>query len=205
MGRVLALGGSMDGFAAGLRDRDMAPGVAMQYVSIDTHVLGMVVRGATGRSVIELMGDRLLGPLGVESRPFYLTDGRCVAFVLGGLNMSTRDYARFGQLFLHDGEWQGRQIVPAAWVQASTAPSAPTAEGGIRYGYQWWVPADAEAGEFLARGVYGQYIYVNRPAGVVVAINSADRGFGEPGAFAQNLAVFRRIAGSLAAAGTDAR
>jgi CubicO group peptidase (beta-lactamase class C family) len=203
MGRVLALGGSMDGFAAGLQDREMAPGVAMQYVSIDTHVLGMVVRGATGRSVIDLMGERLLGPLGVESRPFYLTDGRGVAFVLGGLNMSTRDYARFGQLFLQDGEWQGRQIVPAAWVEASTAPTAPTADGRIRYGYQWWVPADAQAGEFLARGVYGQYVYVNRPAGIVIAINSADRGFGEPGAFAQNLAAFRMIGGSLAAAGSD--
>jgi CubicO group peptidase (beta-lactamase class C family) len=198
MGRVLALGGSMDRFAAGVDERDRPPGTAWQYVSIDTHVLGMVIRGATGRSVIELMGERLLAPLGIETRAYYVTDGHGVAFVLGGLNMATRDYARFGQLFLQDGEWEGRALVPADWVRESTAPSARTAAGAIQYGYQWWVPADARDGEFFARGLYGQYVYVDREAGVVVAMNSADRRFGEPGAHAENLAMFRRIARGLA-------
>lgn len=197
MGRVLALGGSMDDFAAGLKVRDRAPGEAWQYVSIDTHVLGMVIRGATGRSVIELMAEKLVQPMGLEAAPYYVTDGYGTAFVLGGLNMPTRDYARFGQMFLQDGYWNGRQIVPAEWVAESTAPTAPTAEGAIRYGYQWWIAADAPAGEFFARGVYGQYVYINKPAGVVIAVNSADRKFREPGVVDQNLATFRRIAAAL--------
>lgn len=197
MGRVLALGGSMNDFAASLAVRERAPGEAWQYVSIDTHVLGMVIEGATGRSVLELMAEKLIQPMGLEATPYYVTDGYKTAFVLGGLNMPTRDYARFGQMFLQDGRWNGQQIVPAEWVAASTEPSAPTAAGATRYGYQWWIAADAPEGEFFARGVYGQYIYINRAAEVVIAVNSADRRFREAGSFEQNLEMFRRIAAAL--------
>lgn len=197
MGRVLAMGGSMDKFAANLEGRDRDAGLAWQYVSIDTHIIGMVIRGATGRDISELMVEKLLTPLGLEADPHMLTDGDGVAFVLGGLNLRTRDYARLGQMFLQGGFYNGQQIVPADWVIESTAPSAPTAEGAIQYGYQWWVPANAETGEYFARGIYGQYIYVNTAANVVIAVNSADRLFKEDGSFEQNLAMFRKISAEL--------
>ncbi len=198
MGRVLAMGGSMDAFAKGQNRRQNPPGESWQYVSIDTHVIGMVLRGATGLSASELLEEKLLIPMGLEAESYYVTDGHGVAFVLGGLNMRTRDYARFGQMFLQNGAWNGAQIVPADWVMASTMPSAPTAAGdGTQYGYQWWIATDAPPGEFFARGVYGQYIYINRTAGVVIAINSADRDFREPGSFEQNLSAFRAIAEAL--------
>lgn len=181
MGRVLALGGSMDGFATDLTERFQPPGTGFQYVSIDTHVLGMVARGATGQSVAQLLSDRVLTPMGLEAEPYYLTDGYGVAFVLGGLNMTTRDYARLGLMYLQDGQLNGQQIVPRDWVRESTTPSAKTAPGALQYGYQWWMPADAAPGEFLARGVYGQYVYVNRADGVVIATTGADRGFRTPG------------------------
>ncbi|WP_394345590.1 serine hydrolase domain-containing protein [Aliigemmobacter aestuarii] len=194
MGRVLALGGSMDGFAADLKARDRAPGTGWQYVSIDTHVIGMVIRGATGRTIPDLVSEKLFGPLGLEAEPRYLTDGEGVAFVLGGLNLRTRDYARIGQLFLDLGRADGRQIVPEDWVLASTRPQAATAPGAMGYGYQWWIPPGSTEGEFQAQGVYGQYIYVNRPAGVVIAVNAADRGFTAEGVDARNTAMFRAIA-----------
>jgi hypothetical protein len=194
MGRVLALGQSMDDFAAGLTDRERSPGETWQYVSIDTHVIGMVIRGATGRGIADLMQEKLIGPMGLEAAPYYVTDGLGEPFVLGGLNLTARDYARMGQLFLQQGRRDGVQIVPADWVAASTTRQANTADGAIGYGYQWWVPAGAEPGEFLARGIYGQYIYVNRAAGIVVAVNAADRGFREPGAYESNIAMFRKIA-----------
>ena len=197
MGRELALGGSMDGFAAALKERFAEPGTTWQYVSIDTHVIGMVIRGATGRSIPDLMSERIIAPLGLEQSPYYLTDGEGVAFVLGGLNMRTRDYARFGQMYLDEGRFNGRQIVPADWVRTSTLPTAPTRPGEIGYGYQWWVPRGAPEGEFMARGIYGQYIYVNRPRGVVIATNAADRSFREPGADEENIDIFRLIAESL--------
>ncbi len=194
MGRILALGGSMDDFAAGLDDSFAAPGTRWQYVSIDTHVLSMVLRGATGRSIPDLMSEKIMIPMGVEAEPYYVTDGYGVAFVLGGLNLTTRDYARMGQLFLDDGVFNGRRIVPADWVRASTTPSAPTAPGALQYGYQWWIPADASEGEFLARGVYGQYVYIDRASDVVIATTGADRDFRAEGAFADSLGMFRRIA-----------
>ena len=194
MGRVLALGGSMDGFAADLKDTFAEPGTDWQYVSIDTHVIAMVIRGATGREIAPLLSEKIIQPMGLEASPYYLTDGNGVAFVLGGLNIRTRDYARMGQMFLQGGMYNGKQIVPADWVAASTVPSAPTSAGEYGYGYQWWMPRDARDGEFLARGVYGQYIYINRPLGVVIATNAADRKFREGGVGDQNIAIFRAIA-----------
>ncbi|MFK7836629.1 MAG: serine hydrolase domain-containing protein [Sulfitobacter sp.] len=197
MGRVLALGGKMDDFAAGLQETFAAPGETWQYVSIDTHVVGMVVRGATGRSVTELLSEKIIQPLGLEHTPYYLTDGVGTAFVLGGLNMTTRDYARMGQMFAQGGEWQEQQIVPADWVNASTIPSAPTKAGRVGYGYQWWIPVGAEQGEYMARGIYGQYIYIDTAREVVIATNAADRKFRESGVSTQNIAIFRAIAESL--------
>ncbi|SNS82678.1 serine hydrolase domain-containing protein [Antarctobacter heliothermus] len=195
MGRVLALGGSMDGFAAGLDMRDQQPGEAWRYVSIDTHVLSMVARGATGRSLPDLLAENVLEPMGVEKEPYYLSDGYGVAFALGGLNMTLRDYARLGEMFRDGGRLIGKQILPEAWVMESTTPSAKTAPGALKYGYQWWMPADAREGEFMARGIYGQYVYIDRQSGTVVAVTSADRSFREAGAFDDALQMLRRLAG----------
>lgn len=197
MGRVLALGRSMDGFTADLKETFTAAGAQWQYVSIDTHVIGMVIRGATGQSIHELLEQHVIAPMGFEAAPYYLTDGYGVAFVLGGLNLRTRDYARFGQMFLQNGRWNNRQIVPASWVAASTRPSAPTEAGKEQYGYQWWIAPDAPEGEYFARGIYGQYIYVDQSRGVVIASNGADRGFRNEGAHKQNIDMFRSIAQSL--------
>lgn len=194
MGRVLALGGNMDGFAAGLKDRAADPGTRWHYVSIDTHVIGMVIRGATGKDIPELLESRILAPMGLEAAPYYLTDGEGVSFVLGGLNLRTRDYARFGQMVLQRGQWQGQQVVPAGWVQVMTTPQAAD---GSAYGFQWWIPADAAPGEVMAQGIYGQYIYINPGLGVVIAVNSADRGFEEPGVSEQNIAMLRALAAAL--------
>lgn len=198
MGRVLALGGKMDDFAAGLTESFAAPGETWQYTSIDTHVVGMVARGATGRDIPDLMAEKLIAPLGLERDPLYLTDGVGVAFVLGGLNITTRDYARFGQMILQNGMWQGQQIVPAEWIAASTTPSARTEPGQIGYGYQWWIPNDAEPGQFMGRGIYGQYLYIDQNAGVVIVTTGADRSFREDGVSAQNIDMFRQIVAASA-------
>jgi CubicO group peptidase (beta-lactamase class C family) len=197
MGRVLALGGSMDGFAVDLSETFAEPGTDWQYVSIDTHIISMIIRGATGREIAPLLSEKVIIPMGLEASPYYLTDGNGVAFVLGGLNLRTRDYARMGQMFLQNGAYNGQQIVPADWVAASTVPSAPTVPGEYGYGYQWWMPKDGREGEFLARGVYGQYIYINRPLGVVIASNAADRKFRNEGVGDYNIQIFRKIAEGL--------
>lgn len=197
MGRVLALGQSMDAFAAGQDERFAEPGDGWQYVSIDTHVLGMILRGATGRSAAELLTEKVIGPLRPSVEPYYLTDGHGVAFVLGGLNLTTRDYALFGQMVANGGVMNGTRIVSEAWIEESIAPSANTQPGRIGYGYQWWIPVGATEGQVLGRGIYGQYIYIDRPRNVVIAVNGADRFFRNAGVNDANVAMFRRIAEAL--------
>lgn len=178
MGRVLALGASLDEFTAGLTEVTRPSGELRQYVSIDTHVLAMVLRRATGQSIHELFVDHLWSKLGPGKDAYFLTDGEGVAFALGGLNMRTRDYALFGQMMMQNGVWQGEQIIPEAWVKESTRASAPLDVTGtpVDYGYQWWVPNDSN-GDFFAVGIYGQYIYVNPQAKMVIVKNSAHREF----------------------------
>ncbi len=197
MGRVVALGGKLDDFAASLQDNFTKPGETWQYVSIDTHVIGMVIRGATGRSVTDLLTEKIIQPLGLEYDGYYVTDGAGVAFVLGGLNFTTRDFARFGQMILQNGQHNDQQLVPADWVAESVLPSAPTEAGKIGYGYQWWIPVGAHEGEFLARGVYGQYIYFDQPRGVLIVTTGADRKFRDDGVNEANVEMFRSIAQSL--------
>lgn len=197
MGRVLALGGTMDGFAAGLSARAAQPGTRWKYVSIDTHVLGMVLRGATGRDLPSLLSERIIIPLGLEAEPYYIADGEGVAFALGGLSMTTRDHARFGLLFARKGRFSGRQIVPEDWALASTRATAPTRPGGMGYGYQWWIPKDAPEGVFMARGIYGQYMYVDRNRDVVIVVTAADRGFRDAGVHDGNVAMLRVLAEAL--------
>ena len=197
MGRVLALGQKMDDFTASIDSSFAEPGAAWQYVSIDTHVIGMVIRGATGRPIAELLTEKILTPLGMEQDGYYVTDGVGVAFVLGGLNFTTRDYARFGQMIANDGAFNGAQIVPADWITASTAPSAPTKAGRQQYGFQWWMPSDARPGEYFARGIYGQYVYIDHPRNIVIVTNGADRGFRNQGVNSSNIEMFRAIAENL--------
>ncbi|HCQ63948.1 MAG TPA: 6-aminohexanoate hydrolase [Rhodobacteraceae bacterium] len=200
MGRVIALGGSLDDFTAAIDARRADPGSAFHYVSMDTHALAMVLRGATGRRIPELMNDRLFAPMRLEADPYFLTDGAGNAFVLGGLNLTTRDYARFGQLVLDGGRVGGRvggtQVVPEAWIDEMLAASGPQGRGS-GYGYQWWIPRDARPGEVFARGVYGQYIWIDRSADVVIAITAADTGYGGRGVHRTNLEMMRSVVEEL--------
>ena len=204
MGRVLGLGGSMDEFARSLAGREREQGALRQYTSIDTHILAMVLRAVTGKDMAALMEDTLWSKLGVEDDAYYVTDGYGVAFALGGLNLRTRDYARFGLMMLDDGQFNGQQIIPADWVRESTKASAPKAAQAsdlMGYGYQWWVPANADD-EFFAIGIYGQYIYVNRPAKTVIVKTSAHRDFDNDGVGGslievETIEMFRSVASGL--------
>ena len=179
MTNVLAIGGSLDEFVTQYKDRDFEPGSAMRYVSIDTHALGMVLKGASGKTPSENFEQVLGSKLGFSQGIYYLTDSRGSEYVLGGLNMTARDYAMFGQLFLQEGAWNGAQVLPKSWVAESTANSAPARyDGGqLGYGYQWWVPVPRPepefANDYAAIGFYGQHIYINPDHGTVIVKLSA--------------------------------
>ena len=209
MGRLLGLGGSMDHYAVNLKSKDIEPGERWKYVSIDTHIAAMVLREATGKNLHDLFNETYSNFLGFDVAPYYLTDGKNVAFALGGLNLTTRDYAKFGQLFLQNGIFNNMQIIPSSWVSQSTNHSAPTiGDRGVGYGYQWWIPMPQEGsnkGDFTASGVYGQYVYVNPSKGIVIAKNAADREFtqkqyGYNHSMNVNIDIFRSLADYYSAA-----
>ncbi len=207
MGTVLAVGGSLDKFAAKQKNNARPAGEAWAYCSIDTHVISMVLRAATDMTLQEYFVKNLWSKIGASADAKYSTDSEGNAFALGGLNMRTRDYALFGELFRNEGKRGDVQIIPTEWVRASTAPNAPpmidghnmTEDGSeFGYGYQWWVPPNAD-GEYYAVGVYGQYIYVNPKAGIVIAKNAAHLDFMEAdekgeGYMAQNITLLRAFA-----------
>lgn len=174
MTNILAINGSLDEFTTRYKERDFEPGEYMRYVSIDTHALGMVLKGATGKTPSENFEAVLGTKLGFSEGIYYLTDSEDNEYVLGGLNMTARDYALLGQLFLQKGQWNGEQIISESWVHESTASSAPPRYdgGALRYGYQWWVPRPRPepefANDYVAAGFYGQHIYVNPTHGTVI-------------------------------------
>ncbi|MCT8987618.1 serine hydrolase domain-containing protein [Shewanella phaeophyticola] len=200
MSRVLAIGGSLDQMTSELIN-ESAPGEAFHYVSMDTHVISMILRRVSGQSLVELIQQNLWNTIGMESDAFWLTDSQGAEFALGGLNVTTRDYARFGRLLLNNGEFNGKQIVSAQWIKAATTPEAeylkPQADK-LGYGYQIWLPPQAQQGEFFCVGVYGQYIYVNQQHNVVIVKNSADLGFLDAlNSKHETIAFFREIVASL--------
>ena len=201
-GRGFALGKSQNKFASTLV-REIEPGTQHHYVSINTHVLGMIITEATGISLSQYLESEIWKPMGMEHSAYWLCDNLGMEVALGGLNVCLRDYAKLGQLYLQKGNWKGQQIVSEDWVIASVTPDAPHIQPEnalpFGYGYQWWVPAGDE-GEFLAMGIYDQYIYVNPTTKTVIAKNSANHKFNEPNNSFSNhdviLEFFRGIAHS---------
>jgi CubicO group peptidase (beta-lactamase class C family) len=179
-GRGFALGESQDEFAATL-ERELEPGTVNHYVSINTHVLGMLLTKATGRTITDYMQEKLYEPLGMEYDGYWLIDGENMEMALGGLNLTLRDYAKIGSLYLKNGLFRGQQIVPQKWVNNSVTPDGshvqPTEEFG--YGYQWWIPK-SDIGEFMAIGVYNQNIYINPTTNTVIVKLSANPKFNDP-------------------------
>ena len=122
-------------------DRPMAhdPGSVFQYNSGDTVLLGHIFRLATGVDLEEYAAKYLLAPLGIDSyvwkrTPFGLVDTQ------EGLFVAPRDIAKIAYLYLHNGLWEDRQIVPEEWVKASLTPDKNvTDDGSIQYGYKWWL------------------------------------------------------------------
>jgi CubicO group peptidase (beta-lactamase class C family) len=144
-------------------DRPMSvdPGESFQYNSGATLILGHVFNKATGMDLEEYAVRHLFEPLGIDNfhwkrTPFGLTDAQ------EGLFVSSRDIAKIAYLFLKQGQWEGKQVVPAAWVDASVAPFVSVEDDrSIEYGYKWWLVHYEYQGEdrvaFAGFGFGGQY------------------------------------------------
>jgi CubicO group peptidase (beta-lactamase class C family) len=140
-----------------------APGTVWNYNGGHTALLAEVLVQRSGRNLIDLARTELFSPLGITSWEWRSGQhGKPLAYA--GLRLTPRDLLRLGQLMLSKGSWQGRDIVPAAWVAASLQPSVSIGTGPLRYGHHWWggqLQRDGRSMVWIAGfGNGGQRLYV---------------------------------------------
>jgi CubicO group peptidase (beta-lactamase class C family) len=152
-----------------------AHGAAFAYKTVNTDVLGWIIARATGRNVAQLLSERIWSRLGAEQDGYFTVDSIGTPFAGGGLNTGLRDLARFGEMLRNDGRFNGQQIVPKAVIddirrggdKQAFAKADYALLKGWSYRSMWWV-TDKEGGAFMARGVYGQRIYIDPKAELVI-------------------------------------
>jgi CubicO group peptidase (beta-lactamase class C family) len=176
-------------------------GNVFSYASVETQVLGLVLKNAVGRPVAEYLQEKIWEPIGAEADATWLIDRSGHEATYCCLNAVLRDYARLGLLLAHDGRVGDRQIIPSAWLHAATTvppdswhlkPYAASRHFG--YGYQTWIlPGDRRM--FALLGLHGQAIYVD-PSSRLVMVHTAVRKLGED-PFTEPLALWQGIVDQL--------
>ena len=150
------------------------PGTHFLYNTGATHMLSAIVQRLTGQRLLQYLQPRLFAPLGIENPAWEIVPPGVDAGGYG-LSITTEDIARFGQLYLQQGLWEGARLVPEAWVEAATKAQVPCRHlGGAidwiqGYGYQFWrCRHDAYRGD----GAFGQYCLVMPGQDAVLAITA---------------------------------
>jgi CubicO group peptidase (beta-lactamase class C family) len=152
------------------------PGTHFLYNTSATYMLSAAVQKATGQTVLDYLRPRLFEPLAID-RPTWEASPQGITAGGFGLSIRTEDIAKFGQVYLQKGQWHGKQLVPAAWVEAATARqtsngSNPKSDWDQGYGYQFW---RSRHGAYRGDGAFGQFCVVLPEQDAVIAITSGVR------------------------------
>jgi CubicO group peptidase (beta-lactamase class C family) len=157
------------------------PGQRFNYNSGASLLLSGILQKATGMQAHVYAEKRLFDPLGIPVYGWYrnLTNPNHWSHTGGGLNIRARDLAKIGYLYVNRGMWNGKQLIPADWVEQTAIPRVRV-DGPLWYGYQWWLlplpgsAADsASAGAIVhGRGWGGQYVFAIRSLDLVVVFTS---------------------------------
>jgi len=152
------------------------PGTHFLYNTSATYMQSAIVQKVTGQNLLDYLRPRLFEPLGIEN-PTWEMSPQGIATGGYGLSVRTEDIAKFGQLYLQKGKWNGKQLVPAAWIEAATARqtsngSNPASDWDQGYGYQFW---RCRHGAYRGDGAFGQYCVMLPEQDAVIAITSGVR------------------------------
>ena len=147
------------------------PGENFQYNSLNTYVLSAIVTERTGQSLTEYLEPRLFAPLGI-TRYFWETCPKGITKGGWGLFMHTEDMAKLGQLYLNKGKWNGKQIIPESWAEASVMKKVDSIEGTYGYGYQLWM--EERPGSFEYNGMLGQNVLIYPDVDMVIVTNAGN-------------------------------
>jgi CubicO group peptidase (beta-lactamase class C family) len=168
--------------------RRAAPGARFSYSSAESLVLGLVLAGATKRTVSDYAAEKLWQPLGAEADATWIIDATGQEVTFAYVNAVLRDWARLGLMLANRGNWQGKTVVPEEWLIASAANALPTEFPLVRYGYQIWYSRDTR--RFSLQGIRGQYVLVD-PDLKLVLVQTALSG-GQP-EFAELFALWSAV------------
>ena len=148
------------------------PGVQMNYSTGNTHLLSAILTQASGSDTWKFAQDTLARPLGI-TLPAWPRDPQGIYFGGNEMLMTPRQMLTFGELYLHRGRANGRQVMPAAWVEASFVPRTRSPRNDRPYGYGWWMDDLAGRRIYYAWGFGGQYIFVAPDLDLVVVTTSS--------------------------------
>lgn len=145
------------------------PGTKFVYNNVGPYLAGLLVQRRAGCDLVHYLMPRLFDPMGIQL-PTWETDPQGNTFGAGGLFLTMDELHKFGLLYLQNGRWNGRQLVPEIWVAESTKKQVEN--GGYGYGYLFW---GGEHGSFRADGKYGQFSILMRDKNAVVTIVAESR------------------------------
>jgi len=178
-------------------------GEIFKYRSVETDVVAWAIERATDKSLSELVGELVWQKIGAEHDAFFTVDKAATAIASGGFNATLRDYARFGLMMQKNGLVDDTRVVSKHWVDSSSSgnnslygkPYTDTCPNGA-YSNFWWVD-NIEKGDLMARGVFGQMIYVNREAELTIVKLSTWPDYTRPDFTRNSLLAFRAIREAL--------
>lgn len=152
------------------------PGDVWNYSTGETHVVGALVKAATGKWLSDYCSEIMWSRLGMQGdASWWLESANGLEVAGSGICATLHDYARLGLFALNRGVIDGEPVVPPGWFKEATEPRMAGA-APLNYGYMWWpVPdrdGDYSEGAFSARGIFGQYIYVNPTRNIVLTVLS---------------------------------
>lgn len=167
------------------------PGEFFWYNNWDFNILGVIFEQKTGRKIFKAFQDHIAQPVGMQDyklgEQFYQYARSKSKHPAYAFRMSARDLARFGQLYLQNGKWDDKQVIPSDWVRESTSGYSKV-NPGTQYGYMWWVYPEGELDpekyptlnqwdKFAAIGTGGQLVLVI-PEAEFVLVHRGDTDFG---------------------------
>jgi CubicO group peptidase (beta-lactamase class C family) len=157
------------------------PDETFHYNNYHPLLLGMIIERATGSSVASYLQEKIWKPIGMEYPGSWSLDENGFEKMESGINARAIDFAKFGRLFLHNGNWNGVQVVPAEWVAESTQEDTSVdyanyyyndfifANGQGYYKYMWWgIQRDEPNYDYMALGNHGQFIYISPQKNLII-------------------------------------
>lgn len=149
-----------------------APGEKFVYNNVGPYLAGILVQRRAGCDLVHYLMPRMFAPMGIQL-PTWENDPNSQTFGAGGLFLTIDELHLFGQLLLQNGEWNGKQLIPAEWVKEATSKQVENGSEG--YGYLFWAGPE---GSFRADGKYGQFVILMRDKNAVVTVTAESRDAG---------------------------